>query len=76
MKKSTIVKIFLTILFFIVIFAKVDFFDILQIALSVNIFYIFFALILVPVLSEQSDGICFFIPSVLVSPFLDRSGFF
>jgi hypothetical protein len=50
MKKSTIVKIFLTILFFIVIFAKVDFFDILQIALSVNIFYIFSALILVPVL--------------------------
>jgi len=50
MKKSTIFKIFLTILLLAVLVIKVNFYEILSIIFSLNIFYLIGALSLVPVL--------------------------
>ncbi len=50
MKKSTIFKIFLTVLLFVVLVIKVNFFEILSIIYSLNLFYLIGAVILVPVL--------------------------
>ena len=50
MKKSTIFKIFLTMLLLGVLVIKVNFFEILSIIYSLNLFYLIAALILVPVL--------------------------
>ena len=50
MKKSTIFKIFLTILLLAVLVIKVNFFEILSIIYSLNLFYLIGALSLVPVL--------------------------
>jgi glycosyltransferase 2 family protein len=50
MKKLTILKIFLTIILFGILFIKVNFFDIVKIIFSLNIVYLIGAFILVPVL--------------------------
>jgi glycosyltransferase 2 family protein len=50
MKKSTIIKIFLTILLLAVLFIRVNFFEIVKIIFSLNLLYTGFALVLVPIL--------------------------
>jgi len=56
MKKSTIFKFFLTILLFAVLVIKVNFYEILSIIFSLNIFYLIGALSLVPVLYVIRTG--------------------
>lgn len=50
MKKSTIFKFFLTILLFVVLFLKVNFFDVIKIIFSLNSVYLIGAFILVPII--------------------------
>ena len=50
MKKTIILKIFLTLLLLAVLFLKVNIFEILRIACTLDLIYIFGALILVPIL--------------------------
>ncbi len=50
MKKSTLIKIFLTILLFAVIFIRINLFDIVDIILSLKIVYLLGAFILLPFL--------------------------